>query len=106
MHHDVVRDALVGAPDRGRGTDLVDMEPITRMVLGAGGFGRHFFAGTAFAWAFICFLYARTFSREARSVMSATESKDPRLPKSPAASRHPRGVTPYCLPSSATKIAD
>ena len=36
--------------------------------------------------------------------MSATDRYDPSAPKAPAASRHPGGRTPSCLPSRATKI--
>src|SRR5438270_10917887 len=61
-------------------------------------------AAFPFAAAFICFLYDRTCESEFASTMSATDRCAPALPKSPAASRQPVGVTPYCLPSNARKI--
>jgi hypothetical protein len=41
MYDDMVRDALVGSPDRGRRADLVDGQGVERMRLGGSGVGRH-----------------------------------------------------------------
>src|SRR5271166_5788858 len=61
-------------------------------------------AAFPFAAAFICFLCDRTCPSERASTISATDMHVPGLPNSPAASRQPVGVTPYCLPSNAKKI--
>jgi hypothetical protein len=58
----------------------------------------------AFAAAFSDCLWERTLASDSSSVMSATDTYDPSSPNDPAASRHPAGRTPSCLPSSATKI--
>ncbi|CAM5434591.1 Penicillin acylase 2 proenzyme [Streptomyces violaceorubidus] len=61
-------------------------------------------AFAALAAAFISCLCARTLLRDSGPLMSATDRNESGSPYAPAASRHPSGRTPSCLPSSARKI--
>src|SRR4051812_19074077 len=63
-------------------------------------------ARAAFAACFCSCLNRRTSTSDSGPVMSATERREPSSPYAPAAFRQPGGVTPYCFPSSATKIFD